>query len=150
MIQRINMRMYMDIMETAWRGNYGWHWSSCCSVKAKSFQACLPPFSMYLCLSRISFNWEKHVQKVYLTLEQPNILVPSLLNNAPPCSPWHYLVDFAFRSRRNSSSTISLLRGYLHHNRISSQTLCIAFIKIISVLKSGIQCCIISTIPAIF
>ena len=32
------------------------------------------------------------------------------------------LVDFAFRSRRNSSSTISLLHGYLHHNRISSQT----------------------------
>ena len=39
---------------------------------------------VYLFLSRVSFNWEKHVQKVYLTLEQPNILVPSLLNNAPP------------------------------------------------------------------
>ena len=48
---------------------------SCCSVKAKSFQACQPQFSMHLFLLRISFNWEKHVQKVWhLMLEQPNIL----------------------------------------------------------------------------
>ena len=46
----------------------------------------------HLFLSRISFNWEKHVQKVYLTLEQPNILVSSLLYSENFCytSPWHY------------------------------------------------------------